>query len=520
MYFAQPWGLLGLLAIPAIVVIHMYHHRFPPLVIGGSHLWGVEEQKEAPGRKRSKLPITASLLFELLAAALISLIVADPRFDRMNQVTHWVVVLDQTASMSARHGEKISFRNDAIKELKKRWDDFGRDTVVTLILTGPRPTMLAGPAVPVDVALPALDQWQPRSPHHDYHPAWDLASQFAGETGRLLFLTDHIPADTESIPPQMEVVSLGRKLENLAFTAARWTYDSKSSTGKLYLRIANFGRNAHDVQLTGQAANRPVFDQKLKVAAGQELPFEAPLPGGIGRLTLKIAAQDDALALDDELTLVEPKVRSVAVHLGLPAESAARPALQRVLAQLDDVNFTDAKSSQLMIAPAESTPAANAEQWWLGVGPLDPEESAVAKSRNLAGPYLIDKRHPLLEGVLLEGVICGGVQTINKAVTPLISVGKVPVFAQLDAGESDAYLLNLDMQRSNIGESPDWPILISNLIEHRRRELPGLQRWNYRLGETVQFHWPLPELAANRSSSIPELSLIHRGESRPIARSE
>ena len=29
MYFANPWGLLGLAALPLIVVIHLYHRRSP-----------------------------------------------------------------------------------------------------------------------------------------------------------------------------------------------------------------------------------------------------------------------------------------------------------------------------------------------------------------------------------------------------------------------------------------------------------------------------------------------------------
>jgi hypothetical protein len=34
--------------------------------------------------------------------------------------------------------------------------------------------------------------------------------------------------------------------------------------------------------------------------------------------------------------------------------------------------------------------------------------------------------------------------------------------------------------------APDWPILVSNLVELRRQNLPGPERWNYRVGETVR----------------------------------
>ena len=80
MSFANPWGLLGLLAVPAILILHLYYRRFPPLLIGGLHLWGVQTQVREAGRRRERLPITASLLLELLAAAVLSLVLAQPRW--------------------------------------------------------------------------------------------------------------------------------------------------------------------------------------------------------------------------------------------------------------------------------------------------------------------------------------------------------------------------------------------------------------------------------------------------------
>ena len=102
MSFANPWGLLGLLAVPAILILHLYYRRFPPLLIGGLHLWGVQTQVREAGRRRERLPITASLLLELLAAAVLSLVLAQPRWAESRRVEHVIVVLDNSASMQAR----------------------------------------------------------------------------------------------------------------------------------------------------------------------------------------------------------------------------------------------------------------------------------------------------------------------------------------------------------------------------------------------------------------------------------
>ena len=106
---------------------------------------------------------------------------------------------------------------------------------------------------------------------------------------------------------------------------------------------------------------------------------------------------------------------------------------------------------------------------------------------------MLEKRHPLLQGVTLGGVVWTGVVPLSTgAVHPLASGGDRALIGTLatTAGAADpAFLFNLDLERTNLIRSPDWPILISNLVEMRRRELPGPERWNYRVGEWVRIRF-------------------------------
>jgi Ca-activated chloride channel homolog len=139
------------------------------------------------------------------------------------------------------------------------------------------------------------------------------------------------------------------------------------------------------------------------------------------------------------------------------------------------------------VASAETLPESRRELWWLGIGPVEVSVAAKQAARDLLGPYLKEKRDPLLEGVSLGGVIWGGVQSLAVDATPVISAGDELLLSRLNGTRSTALLLNVDLSRSNLTESPDWPILINNLVEQRRNTLPGLRRWNYRLNEDIQF---------------------------------
>ena len=538
MYFANPWGLLGLLALPAIVVIHLYHRRYPPLLVAGLHLWGIETHTTTAGRTRERLPITASLICELLAALVLSLVLADPRWGTLGKVVHLVVVLDNSASMSSRPPglEEKSFRDAAIDELDRRAKQLPRGSVVTVLRTARRPEMLAGPAVPWEEAKPKLDEWRPALPKHDFQPTWDLASQLAAETGELLFLTDVVPDEKVATPKLMEIVSVGRALENVSISAARWDFDSQTAKGRVFLRLSNHGKRGANVRVAGSVGERIIFQENVTLAAGVSSPLEVEVAGGLGRLSITTENIGDGLPLDNRIELIEPKVRTLHVSLALSKDSPALKAVQRALRGIPNVTLTDTASAELIIAPAQPLPPSRRELAWLGIGPFDSSEPARKASQDIVGPYVLEKQNPLLDGLTLSGVVWGGVQPLKLDVAPIITAGQNPLLSRLNGTRTTAYLLNLDFARTNLGESPDWPILLSNLIELRRDNLPGLRRWNYRLNEEIRFRLieDAPSITtaatsgdasaknAERETELPESSrpllLVHHGQKRPLAR--
>ncbi len=517
MYFANPWGLLGLLALPAIVVIHMYHRRFPPVLVAGLHLWSSEVRQPTAGRKRERPPITRSLLLELLAALLLSLILSQPRFGEIDRVLHLIAVLDGSASMSAVGSQGASFRDIALAELQRRMTAAPRGSVITVIATGRRPVMVAGPAVNWDDARERLEQWEPTATKHEFSTSLDMAGQLAATSGKVLFITDHMPSESDVIPDKAEILAIGEPLNNVAVIAAKWSLDPKTLAGRVFVRLANRGARAVPVNVSGKVGDKTVFEASAELDSGAERSFETEVPGGLGSLRVTVAADKDPLAIDNSVDLIEPKLRPVKVAIELPKEHAAKSSIERVIRTLPDVSLVSGGgSADLQIATAQPLPAADPRVWWLGVGPIDPSEAARGKAKDLVGPYVIDKRHPLMDGVLLSGVVWAGVQPMDYAVTPLITAGSQMLLARLDGTPTTAYMLNLDLAKSNITESPDWPILLSNFVEQRRENLPGLRRWNYRVNETMSFR--LFEGKETEAATARKLTLKHEATSKELAR--
>ena len=76
MIFTAPLGLLALLAVPAIVGIHLFRRRFPRRPVAGLFLWQSVQRMPETGGRVARLPITASLILECLAALMLALLLA------------------------------------------------------------------------------------------------------------------------------------------------------------------------------------------------------------------------------------------------------------------------------------------------------------------------------------------------------------------------------------------------------------------------------------------------------------
>ncbi|MCG6156771.1 vWA domain-containing protein [Rubinisphaera margarita] len=513
MYFANPWGLLGLLSLPVIAIIHLYHRRFPPLQVAGLHLWTQETKKDSPGRRRERLPITRSLILELLAALLISLLLADPRSNENLTRNHLVLVLDDSASMAAVSSGQSS-RERALEWIREQEESIGRGGVVSVLQSGLRPTLLAGPRAEWPEMLNALKEWQPQAPAHDFASTWDLGAQLAGEEGRFVFLTDHLPGEAVPVPERMETVSFGRKLGNVAITTARWMFDADTGEGTVYVRLVNFGEDEQEVQLAGVAGDHKVIEETVDLTPGRDTALQWTVPGGLGQLRLTAEAENDPLEIDHQLILMEPEVRLVTVALTLPSDHSAFEPIQRILGVLPQAQLGNPGDADLIVAPAVDSPPAERSLWWLGMGPLNPG-TVDETGKMLVGPYLVEKQHPLMNEIVLGGVVWGGVQPPPDGLVPLVSAGSTFLLGQKTGTAANAYIMNIDLAASNLTESPDWPIFWTNLIEQCRNSQPGFRRWNFHLEESIPLTLEPASLDAEN-----DLLLVHEGTEKSLIRME
>jgi len=486
MIFTTPLGLLALIAIPAIVAIHLFRRRFPVRPVAGLFLWGTVKQTPEGGGRVTKLPITRSLILECLAALALALILGGARISPAGVSQHLIVLLDDSASMAATDAAGDSARDRAVRRVLAEIDRLGSGARVTLIRSGDRPAILAGPASYIVEAKPALDTWVPAAPNHSMALGLRLARELAGRTGTLMVMSDMAAAPRgESQFDGGVWVALGDPVENVGITAAQRTSAPEENRGVVSLTLASNAGAATSRRLSVHAGAEEVLARELSVPPGVS-SMTVPIPAGLP--AVRVSLSDDGLRRDDEVMLADPRARIVATENKLP-EGRGRDALARALEAVSGV--TRAVSGHLTFVDAATLDQpSTTDVWRVGFGRPPASWMVPGASKDFIGPFVIEKRHPLLLGVTLGGVVWAGAMPLAAGVVrPVVSTGDQVLaglaIAPAVAGRT-AILLNIDLDRTNLIRSPDWPILISNLVEMRRQQLPGPERWNYRSGEWVR----------------------------------
>ncbi|MCY2961376.1 MAG: VWA domain-containing protein [Planctomycetota bacterium] len=491
--FQNPLGLLALIAVPAIVALHLFRRRFRPRVVSALFLWADEDRTPISGRRRDRLRASTSLVCEILAAILLALLLAAPRGCEGTRGEHLVVALDGSASMDARGSDGRSFREKGAELVAARIRDLPRGSRVSLVASGPRPHTIAGPAAYPEEALAELSSWRPTAARHDIQPAIALCLQLVGD-GKVLVVTDrHAPDDFQ---PEVEVAAVGEPLDNLAIASATRTITRVDGERRerLFVTLASFASapRTTGVRLLGEDGRELAPARSVTIAESGRENLAFDLVAGAGAVEVRI--DPDALRIDDSAYLAPrlPRVVGIACDLdddtraalgldGPASAGQAGAALARWIALVDEaVLATDPAAAHILLTRTAGRGAAT----WnvvLQPGRFDGER------KDFIGPFLVERRHPLLEGTTLEGLVWSADPALRLAGTPLVSAGNLPLLAEDRDGPRRIYALNLDPFRSSLQRSPDWPILLANLVEERRRELPGAVATNLVVG--ASFTW-------------------------------
>lgn len=458
MTLGAPLGLLALLALAPVVAAYFLRRKQPPRTVSALFLWRSPDQRAEAGPKFQRFSREASLLLEALAIVAGALFLADAKCGASKAQTHVVVIVDGSLSMGA-----LSQGASAAERVRTEVAKLARDedaTALTIVETGLKPRLLAGPQLEVARALSALEAWVPSQPSHDVTPAFTLARELSTQPKQRLFFFTDGPPGPAPLPAEVQGRSVGQRLPNVAFLSAQRRDEGGVAT--VTVRVASFADDERTLRVRFTAANGPPRDETVRLAPGATAVVRVGLPGAGA---IDVALPDDALVGDGTLHLEPSPVTTLRVALLEGLDGASQAAVQRALSILENVSFD---------APGELTVGPPASQASVRLG-------TSGELKSFVGPFFAQKSSPLLDDVQLGGVVWTAGATSPPG-EPLLSAGPVVLASE---GDDGVVHLNLDLSRSNVQRSVAWPVLWSNLARRARAQTEGFPRKLVHVGEEV-----------------------------------
>ncbi len=304
--------LLALLALP-IIVLYMLKMRRRTQEVSSVLLWRRllrDREANAPWQRlrRNLLLILQLLLLAALVFALARPFLSVPAVARGAVI----VLLDASASMTATDVAPTRFAS-AQAQVRDLAQGLSADGLLTVILVGRQPEVLASATRDTAAAVAAVDAAKPQEGPVDWEAAFALAAgaargASAADTTIVILSDGGLPEGLAALPGQVRYVPIGSTetagKENIGIDS--FSLRATASGPELFVRVTNFGTQPQRAIVTVTSGDQLVVSEAVDVAPDrsasvslQDLPdtpaaYEA-------RLTAAGAegGAPDAFALDD-----------------------------------------------------------------------------------------------------------------------------------------------------------------------------------------------------------------------------
>jgi len=456
----NPWGLLALCSLPIIIWLHHYVVRGTLKPVSCLALWQDPETLQNEGQVRDKLPWTGILLLELLAAVLLTLVIAGLDWQGgTKQQPHLGVVIDNSASMAGNEAYAQALQH--LTELQTRQAEL----TVSVILSGQQPSLLGGQALPLADALAQLQHHRPHLPQHSLTSALELLALLVPNPENSVVFSD----DATFQHPRK--VAVGQPVTNIGIVAADWQAGQSP-----FVVVRNFGETPAQLTLSIRTDTQtsPQTLPLAQLAANSEQLLELTPTATADRITVTLPA--DALAVDNQVTLLAPTVRQLSLWVRHD-NAAIQTAFRKLLNIMPILQASRQLPSDVIVLDRDVT----VENSFVVAFP-DYFTAPVQLYQDL----VINAFHPLLEGFDGQGLVWYAhalpLELIPTDATMLLKSESTPLLWSTET----QLVFNLDLARSNLLQHVSFPVLMQNLIQWRDTAKGGLLRRNYRVGETLQ----------------------------------
>ncbi len=508
MHFSNPAALYALLALPVILLIHFLQERSRRVTVSTLFLLEHAAPVSARGARIERLRNSLPLWLQLLAALIVTWLLAEPRWTRQDSRQSIAVVLDSSVSMTAFQDTALE---PALSRALSPWARAAHATDWLLMESDTRqPVLYRGSEL--SALLDSLKNWRPRRGAHDPADALVLARSLVKATGAVLYVSDHRPA---ALPAEAGLIAIGEPFPNVGFAGVT-TASPDAAVGVQASAVPPdttwtvLVRNHGDEPQTREwwtewpqapAESRLSAKKNLTLAPGQTLTFSGVFPAGLDRIILHLSP--DRFTLDDSLPLIRPQPRRLRAEVRLSGETE-RQLFTGLLTALEDIDLdASAAPPDLVVTEIGEAVTTHAIQFGgAGTGSVPTLDPAPVLAEN----------HPFTRDLDWAGLLTPAATplTLAAADQPLLWKDGKPLAllrqdTQDDGARTQRLLLAWNPAESSAARNPAVPVFLHRFANDLRDRKRAFHTANYETGQPLPIAFPAtaPRVLAQNNTPLP-----------------
>lgn len=470
-----PAALAFSLIIPIILLFYFMRPKRQERVVGSTLLWQQALQDLQASRPWQRLRITPLLLLQLLAAAIIVLVLARPAIFTSSSISgDTIIILQASASMQATDVAPNRFEN-AKNQIADFIDTLGPSDHLSLITMARTPQVLIANSQEKGQLTTALQHAKVTNQGADLEQALALATSLAAGRANLqvLVLGDgHVqtPDQPLDVPFPVRYLSVGIDVPNAALLALA----PRVVQGNLVAlaQVANYSHQQRAIPVELYADSRLVSVQTITLPAEASGAVQwGPLPATSRFLHAKLITQD-ALTVDHDAWAIVGGSLHGRVLLVTKGNTFLETAL-RLQSNIDLYETTPDKyvtlnTYDLTIFDGFVPPTLPSGNLFFinpnaGTYPFGTVGQETRASHISVGNDTIN---------LLNAVDLGSIHTIRYShqltpalwAQPIITAPETPLLIAGENNNTRVAVLGFDLHDSDLPLQPSFPILIFNMI--------------------------------------------------------
>lgn len=490
MNLLDPFGLVALLSLPALVAIHCLRRRSQVLRTPTLFLVDRAREPDEGGRKFRRFRGSVPFWLQALALVLLSLLLAGLHFGHLKKVARVAVVMDSTASVMPFREEVV----DGVMEKLKALSQGIKTTEFTVLDSYPGARPIYHGTTLSELSA-ALQDWRPGRHGHDPAENLRIARSLAGESGIVVFATDREPS---SMTEGFAVFAAGKPLSNVGFLGVD-VRPGEDGFPRWRAVVRNYSdievETSWGIEVDGSVVGNP---RSLTLPPDGVVTVAGGFPETVDELVLVL--EPDAFDFDNRLPLVRPIIKEILLASKVSRESRFAPLLAKLVTSLRGVRqvAVGAPDCEVILYDPESPPASPAQSSAIVF-------LASQRPGKLHTGDLVVANHPLVKDLVWESVLVPDGPALALAETDevLVWAGEKPLVALRPTGDGQL-LFNFDVARSNVRKLPAFVLLCHRFIEQLRQAKVAIEAVN--IGITQRMG-----VTGNLGAESTRLVLVPRG---------